>query len=74
MYLQAQMTTIHCVQIVETNRKFIAKTSMNGISKQFSGMTENQINRRNFNYIFAKLQQKAIFFRYSIETPCIIGN
>src|SRR5579871_1923436 len=72
MHLQGEIAAAHRIQKIKAYRKLSAEARMDRVTQQLPRMAEQKIDRRDFNPHIAEAQEQAIFFRHTIEAPCVI--
>ncbi len=72
MNLEREVATLHGIQQVEADGKFGAETAVHGLAEKFSGMSEDEVERRQLHAHVAKVEKKTVFFRNTIKTPCVV--
>jgi hypothetical protein len=74
MNLEREVAALHGVQKVEADGEFVAETPVNGITQEFPGMAEDEIEGRHFGADATKVEEETVFFRDAVETPCVVGG
>ena len=71
--LKRKVLTVHGVQHIKTNGKFLAEARMNTVAQKLTRVRIDKVERRCFHNTGTEIQQQAVFFRNTVKAPCIVA-